>query len=146
MVRPLVIGSTVILVCQVHSQLLKFVYIYDSIVYSSSKSSIRSKSLRPLHGSTGCNCLVRSISSPHPLDVHHSRWFRCFHAHQRFFLILTNSGFLIAIGTIATLASVACKVSVSRDWVVALYASNRQNLASESSKSVMTLRCDHTWI
>lgn len=39
-------------------------------------------------------------------------------------------GVLIAIGIIATLSSVACKVSISRDWVVALYGSDRQNLAS----------------
>ena len=40
-------------------------------------------------------------------------------------------GFLIAIGMIATLASVACKVSISRDWVVALYGSDRETLASK---------------
>jgi len=39
-------------------------------------------------------------------------------------------GFLIGIGIIATLSSLACKVSISRDWVVALYGSDRQNLAS----------------
>jgi hypothetical protein len=39
-------------------------------------------------------------------------------------------GFLIGIGIIAQLSSVACKVSISRDWVVALYGSDRQNLAS----------------
>lgn len=40
-------------------------------------------------------------------------------------------GFLIFIGIIATLSSLACKVSISRDWVVALYGSNQQNLASK---------------
>ncbi|CAF3361808.1 unnamed protein product [Rotaria sp. Silwood1] len=40
-------------------------------------------------------------------------------------------GFLIGIGMIATLSSVACKVSISKDWVVALYGSDRQNLASK---------------
>lgn len=39
-------------------------------------------------------------------------------------------GLLIGIGIIATLASMASKVSISRDWVVALYGANRQNLAS----------------
>ncbi|CAF3609328.1 unnamed protein product [Adineta steineri] len=42
-------------------------------------------------------------------------------------------GFLIGIGMIAQLSSVACKVSVSRDWIVALYGSDRQNLASRFS-------------
>ncbi|CAF4682581.1 unnamed protein product, partial [Rotaria magnacalcarata] len=37
---------------------------------------------------------------------------------------------LIGIGMIAQLSSVACKVSISKDWVVALYGSDRQNLAS----------------
>ena len=41
-----------------------------------------------------------------------------------------NLGLLIAIGIIATLASLATKVSISKDWVVALYGSDRQNLAS----------------
>ncbi|CAF3783767.1 unnamed protein product [Rotaria sordida] len=42
-------------------------------------------------------------------------------------------GFLIGIGMIATLSSVACKVSISKDWVVALYGSNRQNLANTNA-------------
>jgi hypothetical protein len=46
------------------------------------------------------------------------------------FIYLNILGFLIGIGIIATLSSVACKVSISRDWVVALYGSDRQNLAS----------------
>ncbi|CAF4046975.1 unnamed protein product [Rotaria sp. Silwood2] len=43
------------------------------------------------------------------------------------------SGFLIGIGMIATLSSVACKVSISKDWVVALYGSDRQNLANTNA-------------
>ncbi len=46
------------------------------------------------------------------------------------FINLNILGFLIVIGMIATLSSVACKVSISRDWIVALYGSDRQNLAS----------------
>jgi hypothetical protein len=41
-----------------------------------------------------------------------------------------NLGCLIGIGIIAVLSSLATKVSVSRDWVVALYGSDRQILAS----------------
>ena len=43
--------------------------------------------------------------------------------------IILIQGFLIAIGIIATLSSMASKISISRDWVVALYGSNRDNLA-----------------
>jgi len=46
------------------------------------------------------------------------------------FINLNILGFLIGIGIIATLSSVACKISISRDWIVALYGSDRQNLAS----------------
>jgi hypothetical protein len=46
------------------------------------------------------------------------------------FINLNILGVLIGIGIIATLSSVACKVSISRDWIVALYGSDRQNLAS----------------
>lgn len=47
------------------------------------------------------------------------------------FISLINVGFLIAIGVIATLASLASKVSISKDWVVALYGGDRQNLTSK---------------
>jgi hypothetical protein len=43
---------------------------------------------------------------------------------------LNNLGFLIGIGIIAILSSLASKVAISKDWVVALYGSDRQNLAS----------------
>jgi len=36
---------------------------------------------------------------------------------------------LIFIGIFATLASMACKVSISRDWIVALFGYDQQVLA-----------------
>ncbi|CAF5162697.1 unnamed protein product, partial [Rotaria magnacalcarata] len=47
--------------------------------------------------------------------------------------MLIIQGILIGIGMIAQLSSVACKVSISKDWVVALYGSDRQNLANTNA-------------
>ncbi|UJR25582.1 hypothetical protein I4U23_006926 [Adineta vaga] len=42
-------------------------------------------------------------------------------------------GMLIGIGIIATLSSMASKISISKDWVVVLYGSDRQNLANTNA-------------
>ncbi|CAF2056921.1 unnamed protein product [Rotaria magnacalcarata] len=47
--------------------------------------------------------------------------------------MLIIQGILIGIGMIAQLSSVACKVSISKDWVIALYGSDRQNLANTNA-------------
>ena len=46
-----------------------------------------------------------------------------------FFFKLLQKGLLIFIGVFATLASMASKVSISRDWIVALFGYDQQVLA-----------------
>jgi hypothetical protein len=47
-----------------------------------------------------------------------------------FFITFYTLGVLIGIGIISVLSSMACKISISKDWVVALYGSDRENLTS----------------